>query len=316
MNLIKLKKISKKTIIISGTNRSGKSLISPIVSSLKNVNHFIYNYDLERVLQLNFLKKIDNRSFFYLFNKFASNVIYEKTIGRSINMIKDDYSSIFKYGNSIEILSKISQSPPTKNKLLRSVDKSYHPFFIHNALFFYNNISKVFSHLKFIHMVRDPVEVIYSWYQKKIFSKNFTTNLSIESVTYKNKNMTFPYWIKNLKYQPKNDMDEVFLSYQQANNKNLNSFKKYKNKKNILIVDYRNILSDPKKNISRIEKFLKTDVSKKTSLILKKEKCPRYFDKKDYDKKVYFIEQKISNKLKKDFKKEIKLYKLFIGEYA
>ena len=167
MNLIKLKKISKKTIIISGTNRSGKSLISPIVSSLKNVNHFIYNYDLERVLQLNFLKKIDNRSFFYLFNKFASNVIYEKTIGRSINMIKDDYSSIFKYGNSIEILSKISQSPPTKNKLLRSVDKSYHPFFIHNALFFYNNISKVFSHLKFIHMVRDPVEVIYSWYQKK-----------------------------------------------------------------------------------------------------------------------------------------------------
>ena len=140
MNLIKLKKISKKTIIISGTNRSGKSLISPIVSSLKNVNHFIFNYDLERVLQLNFLKKIDNRSFFYLFNKFASNVIYEKTIGRSINMIKDDYSSMFKYGNSIEILSKISQSPPTKNKLLRSVDKSYHPFFIHNALFFYNNI--------------------------------------------------------------------------------------------------------------------------------------------------------------------------------
>lgn len=316
MNLIKLKKISKKTIIISGTNRSGKSLISPIVSSLKNVNHFIFNYDLERVLQLNFLKKIDNKSFFYLFNKFASNVIYEKAIGRTINMIKDDYSSMFKYENSIEILSKISQSPPTKNQFLKSVDKSYHPFFIHNALFFYNNISKVFSHLKFIHMVRDPVEVIYSWYQKKLFSKNLTTNLNIEGVTYKNKNMTFPYWIKNLKYQPKNDMDDVFLSYQQANNKNLTLFKKYKNKKNILIVDYRSLLSDPKKNILRIEKFLKTDVSKKTSLILKKEKCPRYFDKKEYDKKIYFIEQKISSKLKKDFRKEINLYKLFISEYA
>ena len=128
--------------------------------------------------------------------------------------------------------------------------------------------------------------------------------------------MTFPYWIKNLKYQPKNDMDDVFLSYQQANNKNLTLFKKYKNKKNILIVDYRSILSDPKINISRIEKFLKTDVSKKTSLILKNEKCPRYFDKKDYDKKIQFIEQKISSKLKKDFRKEINLYKLFISEYA
>ena len=111
-------------------------------------------------------------------------------------------------------------------------------------------------------------------------------------------------------------MDEVFFSFKQANNINLASFKKYKIKKNILIVDYRSLLSDPKKNVLRIAKFLHTDVSKKTSTILKKEKCPRYFDKKDYDEKIYFIEQQISNKLKGKFRKEIKQYKSFIKEYA
>ena len=61
--------IDGKLLIVSGVNRSGKkSLIAPIVSSFKNIEPFVVNYDYERLLQMAYCKKV-NPSFFDFFFK-------------------------------------------------------------------------------------------------------------------------------------------------------------------------------------------------------------------------------------------------------
>ena len=49
---------NQKVIIVDGLIGGGKSLISPIISSLPNVDQWMMNYWFDQIVALNHLKKI------------------------------------------------------------------------------------------------------------------------------------------------------------------------------------------------------------------------------------------------------------------
>ena len=159
--------IKNKLLIISGINRSGKSLIAPIVSSFKNIEPFVVNYDYERLLQMAYCKKVNLHFLDFFLKKMSENIMIDQLNGRNISIKSKDFSSIWKNATSYEIQKKILEHEISKKSFLKNSNKKYSNLFIHNGLFFNNSFSRIFKNYKIINIIRHPIDIIYSWKKKK-----------------------------------------------------------------------------------------------------------------------------------------------------
>ena len=77
--------ITEKLVFITGLTRSGKSLLCPIISSLKNSEMFFTDANAENVSYLHALKKISYPVAKFLFKLSLNERIYNLSIGRNLN---------------------------------------------------------------------------------------------------------------------------------------------------------------------------------------------------------------------------------------
>ena len=84
-------------IAICGPTRSGKVIVSKIVSSMKNFEKINVDFLWEQFVQLSFLGKISKVNAIYLLRRGISLLTYNLLIGREINFKKGDFSSIYSY---------------------------------------------------------------------------------------------------------------------------------------------------------------------------------------------------------------------------
>ena len=81
--------------------------------------------------------------------------------------------------------------------------------------------------------------------------------------------------------------------------RSVNQLKKNYNKKYIYLTDYETIISNTKKELIKISKFLNTSLSKKLLNLLRKKKCPKIINYKLRKKKLDYINKGVSNKYQK-----------------
>ena len=82
--------IKNKLLIISGVNRSGKSLIAPIVSSFKSIESFVVNNNYERLLQMAYCQKVSSKFFNFYFKIMSENMMHDQFMGRNVNIKSND----------------------------------------------------------------------------------------------------------------------------------------------------------------------------------------------------------------------------------
>ena len=131
--LAKLNLCAKKIIIITGMTRSGKSLLCPIISSLKDSEQFFFNTIAENILQMHYMKKINFNVADHLIKKTINECIYDKILGRNLNTKKSDFTSINLYKNK-KIYMKRIDLPKSKN-LENSIElkKNTFPILFHSG---------------------------------------------------------------------------------------------------------------------------------------------------------------------------------------
>lgn len=297
--------IKNKLLIISGVNRSGKSLLAPIVSSINNIQPFLVNYNYEQLLQMFYCKKVDKNFCNFFFKKMSINLMFEQFMGRNTNIRLNDFSTIWKTTNSNDIIKKVLGQNITKSDFLRNNSNFYSNFFIHNALLFYNLFNDNFKNYKIINIIRHPIDIIYSWKKKKIH-RIFDNKNSIiaESFCVKKDGYYIPYFIKSInikKYQKYNNFEKIVYALYENLSLEYNLINKFFKKKNILIIDFDKFVSQTKVKIKKIEVFLKHKKSKNTNRVFAQENCPRIVDHdlKDIREKKLLAE--VSNEIKKKY---------------
>ena len=72
----------------------------------------------------------------------------------------------------------------------------------------------------------------------------------------------------------------MYLYVKILTERSVNQLQKNYNKKYIYLTDYETIISNTKKELKKISKFLNTSFSKKTLKFIKKEKCPKIINYK------------------------------------
>jgi hypothetical protein len=272
------KKLNSKILWVTGSPRSGTTVIGNLIASLKNTEYFYEPGMFSAILPM--LKKINTKLFIFLFESyFYLELIKNGLNKRNINLNSSDESFYLNFKNKkdLNLRKSFDVHNNNKQKIPNIIIKT--PNFLKEIMYLKKNYN-----FNVIFVDRKPLEVINSLVQKKWWSKNLNRNLII--IEYKKR--YYPYWLKKNKYKFWHSLNE----YEKCAMQIIYEKKTLKKNKKIFVVRYTDLVNDPKKFIINIAKKYNMQLSKKTLSLLKKVK-------KNKKKDLSFIEKRIRVKILK-----------------
>ena len=188
---------------------------------------------------------------------------------------------------------------------------------LHTGLNSAELIMKSYKYFKIIEIFKNPIELAYSWI-KKDYGKNYIYKKpNVYVLTIKHKNEIMPYYAKGweTEFSKMNEFDrcaKMISKLYEERKKQLKKLSLYQ-KKRILMISFDQFVSNPRKEIMKISKFLKKKPTKKTFQQFKKERIPRELFDKSYYNKVNFLKKKLS---KNNFLKLLKYENEYLIQFG
>ena len=278
-NIILEKKITftNDVIITDGFWGSGKSLLSPIISGMKDVEKSKLEFIYEYIAALNFLKKISNDATFWLLNNHSGVSQYNNLISREVNLRWNDDTGIGYNPGILKYLFRLFYVDKSDDNLVEKINMQNIALNLmtHNSILSIDPILDTFgARLKFIEIVRHPVYLVKYWetYLAKYNSKREFT------ISFNHKEKRMPWFIKGY--------EEEFLKLKSVDQSILMIIKTYEwlkkilanknlNNENFLLLSFEDIVLSTNDTMKRIEAFLNRKHSKKLNSLLKRQKIPR-----------------------------------------
>lgn len=278
--IIKRNKILlNKLVVINGQPGCGKTMLSSILSSFKNVEIMNYSTVLENIVRLNYLNKISTDAASSMIRSHLDELLYENMMSRNVNFRYSDLSSVFRNPKKFNYIKRLFIKG---DELIPNIIKKEKPVLhlaTHNLLKYSDILFKSYKdRIKFIEVVRHPLYMIK---QQKINYDNFN----------KKKERTFHINIKkgNEEYQ----IQDPRLNKKLNINKKTSSIdlaiysiklyfdyvmeeKKHKFlQKKILFIPFEKLVKEPDVYLKKIEKYTHLKKTSLTKKIMRREKIPR-----------------------------------------
>ena len=96
-------------IFVCGATRSGKIILSRIISAMERAENITFDSNFEQLLVMNKLKQLTDRACCNLLNFNLFNLIYNNYIGRNTNFRFDDFTSIWKTSDPMRFINRIQK---------------------------------------------------------------------------------------------------------------------------------------------------------------------------------------------------------------
>ena len=127
--MVNLRKIvhlnnTKKLIIITGQQRSGKTTLSQLLSSFKGPVNIRIECFIDSLMSLKRLKLISKKVLEEIIEIYLHNLIIDNQYGRNLNFRKDEDSSIWNSSNPGFFIKKINKKF-TKKEIKINLKKNY-----------------------------------------------------------------------------------------------------------------------------------------------------------------------------------------------
>jgi hypothetical protein len=299
-----------KILIIDGQGRSGKNMISVILSTMPRIEKMRIDTLLDYIPRYYYLNKMSYDAAIVALKIEMDEKLYNNMISRAVNIRFDDYSSIFKSGKTWLYIKRLFQKP--EEEAVKRLEKE-NPIFqnmTHDGLSHLQLYFEAFEErLKFIHVFRDPVGNIYE--QNK---RNFGTRIGSDprefQLAYEWKGRTVPLNALGCEeeYLNGNPVERLVLMVDRLFRKNLEGLNKLDDrwKKEIFFIEFEKFAEHPWPYIELLEKYLETEVVSKTRKVMNREKCPRRIDASIRLNRIKDIEKNLSPYYKEIFKNLLK----------
>ena len=274
-----IENIVSKGIFITGSTRSGTTMMGQLISSLLNVE-YVEEPPMIRLL-LSLINKLPKKifKFFYEGYIFEDHMMFSIP-GRKINLNKFDQSSIYNSKSINDINKRLKKSYRRLEiypKALKSIPALKLPEVSSSLKLFF----KYYPDLRVIIMLRNPESVISSmiqkeWYTDKALYGKHGQWLFLNEKFSKNGNT--PDWLKKKevkKFYKMTEIERASMYYMFEYQNIINLGKNILNKNNVILLDYNKFIADPNKYFNFITKKFNFKLSTKTRLLLKKVKEPK-----------------------------------------
>ena len=248
-------------ILLSGSARSGTTIIGKILHSFQNVEYVFEPTMIFTLLALR--NKIGEDEFkaiygSYLYDEFLVNSV----AGRAINCNIHDDSSIYNVKSKKEILSRLKKIN-TKSKIESDI-KTYNIAYKANSIVpFIPYIEKIYPKTKVLITLRGPIGVINSLLRKKWFSKK--NNEMSHSMPFRIKNdVNIPFWVEEHDddiWIELSEIDRAAYYYIQTYG-GIDNFNRYN------LIRYTGLISNPTKVVEYLSDSLNLDFGIKTKSII------------------------------------------------
>ena len=308
-----------KVVFVSGPTRSGKIILSRIISSLKKAENIRVDHLTEQLPIMRRLGQISDEACETLLKYSIHFLIYDNYIGRNSNFKTTDFTSIWNTPDPQKYLKRLWSNKKEYgdnsdgDDAIKRIKKEKIIFnmMIHYELMHIDAYLNAFPKCHFYNLIRHPVDLIYSW-SKKGYSKKFLLNPRNATLMINYKGNPLPYYAVGIedKFTKGNITEKlVYMIYNSMNisNKKLNSLDSNKKRK-VKNIFFDDLVTNPKKIILKICRELNTEVTSYTHEILQEERCPRVINIEEREKKLSYIEKNIS-------KATIKILEEMINDY-
>lgn len=301
----------KNLVLIDGISRAGKFFLGRIVDGFERVEHFLVVDFVEIIPYLERVGAVRRDAAISLLQFAVDAAVYDQRIGRNLNLRYADGSSIFKcpsmdlyfkrcFGkDGAQIISDIKK----ENRISVFVTHEVLP----NIPIFF----QAFPMLKVIEIVRHPVDLIYSWYQRGLGEREIKDPISL-SPFLKVQDRLVPWfastWSKE--YSRLSRIDRIIKSIvclYKIGSKAFGSLPP-QHRRQIHFVRYEEVIEKSWEVMAVMGRFLGTEPSASMPFILNRESCLRAFSEEKRDKKMRKIKKIASKKMFNEMIRSISEY--------
>jgi len=266
-------------VIVDGIGRSGKVMLCNIVASLNRVEIWQYDPLFEMMSFLTGLRLMREDVAVGLLRCGVDNHAYDIMLGRNANFRYYDGSSVFRQDPG-KYLKRCFDKRETDSitKIVRE-EKIIFSFMTHEMLCYPKIFLKAWPFLKIIHISRNPIDVINSWYERG-WGKRMAVDPTAFTFVFKGKKgHSVPWYALDWKipYADSSEVDRCIKSVNVIYKKMRESYNKLpkEHRKRLLVIPFEKLVVDPDREIRNICRFLDTTPTTITPRILSEERCPR-----------------------------------------
>jgi len=320
IKLVRKNNLLQEFVIVDGIGSSGKAMLSHIIASFKRVEKMRLDILFDTIPRLYMLNKISHDAAITVMQIEADMQFYHTMMSRSVNFRFKDGTGVFQNPFPLRYLRRLFTKE--RGPVIEQI-KKINPIFqdmTHDGLRNANILFDAFEKIQFyiIYIARDPVEIIYDWYQRG-FGTRIGTDPQEFQFSYEYKKNIVPLyaygWEKE--YLSLEPMDRNIGMIKQHFENNIKSYNELQSerKAKVLFVFFSELVTDPIPISKKIAAFIGTEITSCTKKTLKRENCPRIGIGENKLFKKQFIEQRATKKYRTMLEKLIQDYNTFKYNY-
>ncbi len=269
--------LAERIVIVNGLAGCGKTMLSPIVGSLPRTELMRYNYDIETVCILYFLKKITEDAAIAMIRMRADLDLYHGMMARETNFRFSDLSSVWNnakpwrylkrlfMAGDAAVLPRLKEERPILNLV------THHLLGVSEPLF-----QALQERMTFIEVLRHPLYMIKQWYA---WIPREGVDPRVFDVWIEHKGHSIPWMALGWEdlYLQSNRMDRTIYGIHNQWRLGMTRIQHMSDSDRcrLVIVPFEHFVTDPNPFISRIESLLGTQAGVGTRRALKKQNVPR-----------------------------------------
>ena len=274
------KNLLSNFVLVNGTARCGKSLISPIIASFENVEIERMEGIFDFISVSYYFGKIDRNCAISMLRTVADEFVYASYLSRNTNFRWSDHSSVFKSPNRIKYIKRLfnKEGGETVERIIQ--EKPIYQNQGHDQMRFVSLLLDAWpGTFKMIEIIRDPVDLIDAW-RRRNWGTRFCTDPMALTPCIKFNEQAVPFYAYGWEqeYLEINPMDRVIkmLHGLQIANRAAYEALDSQDKKQIRVIRFEDFVVDTFSYVKQLAEFLCTKTTNTTKGAIRKQGCPRY----------------------------------------
>ncbi|NQU95476.1 MAG: sulfotransferase domain-containing protein [Candidatus Omnitrophica bacterium] len=276
--------IAKNLVFIDGITRSGKSVFTGIIPSLRDFEHIQFYLLMELMIPAVSLGLTDAEYVKTVLRLHMGEVAYNLLLARGMNFRYEDETGVLNYKDPQVYYERLARQEGDKIIEDLLCHKRFIPFHTHDLLVNLEHLNKMDIDYKMISVFRHPIDNSHSWWTRGwgerfgVDPRSFTFCIDYEG-------KLVPWYVAGfekewLELNPKERCIKTSISLIK---RAVNQYKNTSEKNKIHLIKFKDFVQNPHEQIEKICAFLNTNTTQHTEHFIRKAKCPRVLNLKERD---------------------------------
>lgn len=280
--LVRNNSFENEIVIIDGQGRSGKNLISVLISTMKRTEKMRLDSQFDYIPRYYFMGKMSLDAAVVALRTEADEKHYYNSISRDVNFRLADYSGVYRQGKRLIYIARLFMSGDEQAvkrlRQSRSIFQEMTHDGIHVAPLYFEAFG---SRLKLIHVFRDPIGNIFEQ-NRRGFGERIGSDPRELQLTHLWEGISIPIIAigREEEYLNGNPLERLVLMVDIMFRRNLQGYFDLdsEHKKQVMFLEFEEFVSHPNLYMDSIAKFIGDEFGKSKKRIMKKENFPRSID--------------------------------------